>query len=200
MTKTIYTIGHSNHEIERFLELLELHSISVIADVRSSPYSKYNPQFNREVLKQSLQSKDIDYVFLGHELGARRDEAECYVDNQAKYDLIAKTKAFTSGLDRISKGAQRHNIALMCSEKDPLTCHRAILVCKELKSLSYNILHILDNGSIETGLETELRLLALFGMVHTDLFRTKDEQLDDAYAKQADKIAYKQVEPTITEL
>src|SRR5438552_16394672 len=97
----VFTVGHSNLEFTRFVALLNQHGIQALADVRSSPYSQYNPQFNRETLERALREEGISYVFLGQELGARRSERECYVNGRADYALIAQTTAFRLGLDRI---------------------------------------------------------------------------------------------------
>src|SRR5207237_7701781 len=99
------TICHSKLEFRKFVALLKQHGIQAVADVRSSPYSQYNPQFNREPLQRALCEQGISYVFLGEELGARRSESECYVDGRADYSLIAQTPGFKRGLDRISQGA-----------------------------------------------------------------------------------------------
>src|SRR6266576_3462651 len=101
----VFTVGHSNLEFTRFVALLKQHGIQAVADVRSSPYSQFNPQFNREPLQRGLRERGISYVFLGEELGARRSEPECYVDGRADYSLIVKTPAFIRGVDRITQGA-----------------------------------------------------------------------------------------------
>ncbi|MHC4673642.1 MAG: DUF488 domain-containing protein, partial [Planctomycetota bacterium] len=131
--KEIFTIGHSNHTIDHFVDLLTSYGIFVVADVRSNPYSEYLPQFNREALQKKLRDDGIEYVFMGRELGARRDEESCYVDDQVRYELIKNLPLFRSGLDRVLQGIEQHTISIMCSEADPLVCHRTILVCRELK-------------------------------------------------------------------
>src|SRR2546428_1161057 len=108
----VFTIGHSNLEFARFAALLKQHGIQAVADVRSSPYSQYNPQFNRELLQRALREQGISYVFLGEELGARRSEPECYVNGRADYSLIARTPAFIRGLDRITQVASKVRIAM----------------------------------------------------------------------------------------
>jgi uncharacterized protein (DUF488 family) len=129
----IFTVGHSNHSIEKFVEILKRNGVNAIADVRSSPFSRYFPHFNQSSLKLSLKTNGIFYVFLGEQLGARSRNSECYVNGKAKYDLIAETKEFAEGLYRIIEGSKKYRIALMCAEQDPITCHRSILVCKNLK-------------------------------------------------------------------
>lgn len=186
----LFTIGHSNLSIEEFVGLLTKHGVTAIADVRSSPYSRYLPHFNREPLKQALSAIGVAYVFLGEELGARRNEEPCYVDDVARYELIAKTEAFQKGLTRLKEGAAKHAIALMCAEKDPLTCHRTILVCRQLREQA-EISHILETGEVETQLQAETRLLRLVGLPERDLFRSRAELLEEAYMRQGAEIAYR---------
>jgi uncharacterized protein (DUF488 family) len=196
----IFTIGHSNMDTAAFVKLLQQHKIQTVADVRSSPYSQYTPQFNREVLQATLKQNGIGYVFLGDELGARRSEREVYENGQAVYERIAKTPSFKSGLERVLSGAKKFRIALMCAEKDPLTCHRTILVCRNLKRAAelhsagpgerIEIQHIQSDGHLESHAETEKRLLATLKFPAEDFFRTQEEILDEAYALQGKKIAF----------
>jgi uncharacterized protein (DUF488 family) len=185
----LYTIGHSNHELPRFVELLERHQITAIADVRSRPYSQYSPQFNREALIPALAAHKIGYVFMGDELGARRSEAECYVDGKAVYDRVASLPAFQHGLERIRQGVAKRRIALMCSEKDPITCHRTILICRRLQD-GLDIRHILESGELESHSALEARLLALHDFTEGDLFHTKEQLVQQAYDRQGDEIAF----------
>jgi uncharacterized protein (DUF488 family) len=116
MTSEVFTIGHSTHSIEKFIALLTMHGIQAVADVRSSPFSKFNPQFNRENLQNSLKASGIRYVFLGKELGARSEDPACYVADKVQYDRLAKTPLFQSGLDRVIEGANNYRIAYDQSE------------------------------------------------------------------------------------
>lgn len=187
---TVLTIGHSDHSTYRFIDLLESHGVTAIADVRSMPYSRFNPQYNREDIKADLKEAGIGYVFLGKELGARRDEPECYVNGKARYDLIAKTKAFREGLARIKGGTANYRIALMCAERDPITCHRTILVARHLKTLGLTISHILEDGSLESTESIERRLLSSIKMNGGDLLDTEKRAIEQAYDIQGDRIAY----------
>jgi uncharacterized protein (DUF488 family) len=186
----LLTIGHSNHSLDRFLEILRSHAVTAIADVRSSPFSKFNPQFNRDSLETSLRAVGIRYVPLGLELGARRTEAEAYDAGTARYERIARLPMFRKGLERLRRGLDANRIALLCAEKDPLTCHRAILVCRNLRADVTPIHHILEDGSVESHAEAEERLLALVGLDHGDLFCDRDERLEQAYEIQGSRIAY----------
>jgi uncharacterized protein (DUF488 family) len=194
MASEVFTIGHSTHPIEKFIELLAVHQILVVADVRSSPFSKFNPQFNRDNLQNSLKASGIRYVFLGKELGARSEDAACYVADKVQYDRLARTSLFQSGLDRVIEGANNYRIALMCAEKDPLDCHRTILVARELLKRGLTITHILEDGSLESHTESILRLVATLGMSLDDMFISRDEIIEQAYNKQANRIAYDQSE------
>ena len=188
--RVLYTVGHSNHEMAVFLELLDRHDISVVADVRSSPYSRYSSQFNREHLEAILKEAGTGYIFLGEELGARRSEPECLVDGKVKFDRVPKSPLFTQGVAQIAELFAAHRVALMCSEKDPITCHRTILICRNLRSDGLDIRHILEDGSIEIQEDAEDRLLTLLKLPPGDLFDSKETVVEEAYQRQGEKIAY----------
>jgi uncharacterized protein (DUF488 family) len=195
----VFTICHSNLEFTKFVALLKQHDIQAVADVRSSPYSQYNPQFNREPLQRALQENGISYVFLGTELGARRSERECYVNGRADYALITRTPAFKRGIDRVIQGASRMRVALMCAEKDPLDCHRCILVCPHLRERGLPVFHIHTDGTLESHEQAEARLLHLFKLPARELFRSTDEIVAEAYKLQSDKVAYQEDELALRE-
>jgi uncharacterized protein (DUF488 family) len=188
----LFTIGHSTHSWEKFLELLRQHRIDAVADVRSSPYSQFNPQFNREPLQLALRQAGISYVFLGEELGARRSEPECYINGRVDYSLIARTPSFIRGLDRLVQGAAKMRIAIMCAEKDPLDCHRCILVSPILKEKGINVQHIHDDGTLESQEQAEGRLAQRFKLAERDFFRSPGEIVAEAYRLQGEKIAYEE--------
>lgn len=195
----VFTIGHSNLEIGKFVALLKQHGIQAIADVRSSPYSQYNPQFNRELLQKSLPEHGIAYVFLGQELGARRSERECYLEGRADYGLISQTPAFKRGIARVTQGSAKLRVALMCAEKDPIECHRCILVTPHLRQQGLQVLHLLSDGSLEDHALTEKRLLQAFALENKELFRSQDEIVAEAYKKQGEKVAYHEDELVLRE-
>jgi uncharacterized protein (DUF488 family) len=197
MSNTVLTIGHSTHTIDAFLALLKQHDVTAVCDVRSSPYSQFNPQFNREELKVRLREEGIKYVFLGDELGARSDDPACYKDGKVQYNALAETEKFKSGIDRVRKGTEEYQIALMCAEKDPLECHRTILVSRELEKLECEISHILSNGDIEPHQESINRLQKLLKLDHGDFFMTDEEARDKAYKIQGESIAYEKKDETV---
>jgi uncharacterized protein (DUF488 family) len=185
----LFTIGHSNHSWERFLELLMFHRINVLVDVRSSPYSARYPQFNQDLLESALLAAGIKYNSLGEQLGARRSERECYVEGVARYDRIARTTAFHAGLERVISGMQQYRPALMCAEKDPLECHRTILVCRHLRDVA-QIRHILADGSLEAHADAETRLMAEERVPTDDLFAPREQLIARAYDQRGEKIAF----------
>lgn len=194
----VFTIGHSLHEIEAFIQLLRRHGIEAVADVRSSPYSKRLPHFSKVEFQRSLKAAGIQYVFLGQELGARRSERDCYVEGLALYERIAKLPAFSEGIERIQAGAERMRLCLMCAEKDPITCHRTILVSRELVQRGLYVQHILENSSIETQEDAEKRMMLEEGFVpgQLDIFGGGDDSasLALAYEKRGLKIAYRETD------
>jgi uncharacterized protein (DUF488 family) len=190
MSQVIYSIGHSNGSIERLIGLLQQHSITAVADVRSQPYSRFNPQFNREVLASSLKSAAMEYVFLGQELGARSDDPACYRNGRAQYSLIAKAAMFQRGIGRLLSGAERFRLAILCAEKEPLVCHRGILISRHLHENGIVVRHILEDGSLEDHESAVERLLDMHGLRDEHLFHSRDERIALAYEKQAEDIQY----------
>lgn len=191
----IYTIGHSKHPIDQFIALLQQHSVDALADVRSTPYSRFNPQFNKEKLQTALAAAGIRYVFLGEELGARTKDPSCYdAEGRVNYTKLAQTALFRKGIERLLTGMQQHRIAIMCAEREPLDCHRTILVSRELERAGVPVTHILHDGALEPHTQLMTRLAADLNLVGTDLFRTPNELIEDAYEKQGSRIAYVRTE------
>ncbi|HVC60270.1 MAG TPA: DUF488 domain-containing protein [Acetobacteraceae bacterium] len=200
MTDIVYTIGHSTHSIERFIELLKSASITAVSDVRSRPYSRMNPQFNREPLRKALRAEDVKYVFLGKELGARSEDRSCYRNGQVHYDLLAKTELFREGTERVKEGARSFRIALMCAEKEPLECHRTILVARRLVEQGLKVKHILADGSTEDHEQTIERLVQRLRVPGSDMFRSPQEVVAEAYARQGSEIAFHEHAPAADQL
>lgn len=197
MQDTIYTIGHSTHPLEHFIGLLREHRISAVCDVRSKPYSKMNPQFNREDLQHALRENGIEYRFFGNELGGRSDDPKCYSDGRVQYTRVAETDSFKQGLDRLRRGMQQDfRIALMCAEKEPLECHRTILVSRRLAESGINVAHIHADGHLEDHEAAVSRLAVLLNLPEYDLFHTHEELVDELYRQQEERIAYAVTEST----
>lgn len=187
----VLTIGHSTHSIEKFLSLIEPHGVKAIADVRSAPYSRRHPQFNRDPLRQALEVCGIRYVFCGQELGARPEDSSCYDEHgRVRYRRLAGTPLFRSGIDFILRQARERRIALLCAEKEPLQCHRTLLVARELVARGLPVSHIHADGHPETQAEALARLPAILKMPETDFFRSQEELIEEACASQENRIAY----------
>ena len=186
----IFSIGHSTHPVDHFMDLLKRHGIDVVADVRSSPYSRFNPQFNRQSLADALKQSGIKYAFFGKDLGARADDPSCYLDGRVQYARLAARADFGHAIDRLLAGAEDHRIALMCSEKEPLECHRTILVSQALIDAKCPVTHILHDGTLETHDATLERLLQLVGSSNEDMFSSRSDLMSEALSKQESRIAY----------
>jgi uncharacterized protein (DUF488 family) len=186
----VLTVGHSNHTLEDFLRLLAQHGITAVADVRSVPMSRLHPQFNREELSEALKQAGIAYSFLGRELGGRPQDPSCYVNGQVQYRLVALTGQFHNGIERVLTGARNYRIALMCAEREPLDCHRGLLVSPALEKAGVAVFHILADGSLEAHQDTMNRLLERFGYTQEDLFRSREQLIEEACARQQERVAY----------
>ena len=146
---TVYTIGHSSHSVELFAELLGRHAIQVLVDVRSAPYSRYAPQFDYDLLPQSLNKAGLKYLFLGRELGGRPNKQEYYdADGRVVYSRMTSDPAFLGGIERLERGMKEFRIALMCGEEDPAHCHRRLLVTRVLMERGHEVLHIRGDGRV----------------------------------------------------
>ena len=165
----LFSIGHSNHRLQVLLTLLQRHQIEVVADVRSAPYSRYNPQYNGQDLRLSLVDAGIRYVFLGKELGGRPEGDRFYdSDGHILYGRMAETERFRLGLDRLCDGASRYRTAILCSEEDPVGCHRFLLVTRALSHRGLAVTHIRGDGALQSpeempAFDSEYREFSLFG-------------------------------------
>jgi uncharacterized protein (DUF488 family) len=194
----LFTIGHSNHPIERFLELARGAGITAIADVRSTPASRRYPWFNQARLAPRLAHEGLAYVPLGDALGGRPRDPRLYRDDGfADYDAMARTDEFRAGLDRVGEGARRYRVCLMCAEREPLDCHRCLLVARALAERGFAIGHVLADATVEPHTHTEERLLA-FAKAPADLFADRDQRIAAAYARRAGTAAYRRVEKPLT--
>ncbi len=187
----VLTVGHSNHPLEDFLALLGGHRVGLVADVRSVPYSRRHPQFNRHVLERALGKHDIGYLFLGAELGARSKDPSCYdEEGRVRFSRLARTGLFLRGIERMTEGAASTRIALLCAERDPANCHRAILVAPAFSERGVSVAHIRPDGSLESQERLLDRLCDESGMPARDMFRSRTEQHEAALALRARKIAH----------
>lgn len=186
----ILTIGHSSLTYEGFLDLLRGASITAVADVRTAPYSRHFPHFNREAIRDGLRLDGIAYVFLGDELGGRPSTKHLYCNGVADYEEMAQTANFKKGLLRLTSGANKYRIAMMCSEHDPVECHRCLLVGRALHEQGVGVKHILADRKIVDQTDIEKRLIEWAGRSERDFFETEEKQRATAYRTQASKVAY----------
>jgi len=194
---TVYTIGYSNHSYKYFLELLTKYKIDTIIDVRSSPYSQRNPEFNKPLLTKLLKESKIHYIFMGQELGARRNEKDLYTNDVVDFQKVYKNDKFISGIERIKLGLNKgYIIAIMCSEKNPVDCHRTIMVARYLDVLGINVSHILADGTLLPHCKIDDELLYKYNSEYSQLnmfgkLMSKEEAINDSYQKQNLNVGYK---------
>jgi uncharacterized protein (DUF488 family) len=170
--------------------LLTANGITAIADVRSRPFSRRNPQFNKDKLAAELAQRGIAYVFLGKELGARSEDPACYQDGRVQYARLAEAPAFKAGIERVLSGAQKYRLALMCAEKEPLDCHRTLLVSCALDKLGVTIAHILADAGVEPQEQTMSRLIDMVGLSKQDMFLQRADLIEQACKLREQRIAY----------
>jgi uncharacterized protein (DUF488 family) len=191
MSFDLFTIGHSNIPIDRFVALLRQAGVTAIADVRSVPASRRFPWFSKNNLAKRLAADGIDYTPMGDVLGGRPRDERLYCDGIADYEAMAREPHYLDGLARLTAEAVRSRICLMCAEREPLKCHRCLLVARSLAERGVAVGHILHNGAIEAHTKTERRLLALTGE-DCDLFTPgQRERLAAAYRQQVRAAAYR---------
>jgi len=190
ISSEIKTIGHSNHSIETFLNILSAHDINCIIDLRSTPYSRHTPQFNRESLKTDLEINEIDYLYMGDALGARYiDQRLLFSNGKVDFARVKELPAFIRGINIVIEKAEgNEKICLMCAEKDPFNCHRFVLVAKALTLEKVSVIHILADKQTVSQTELEQKLIARYTNIpaQLSLFEprfSRAEQLENAYRK-----------------
>lgn len=198
-TFDFYSIGHSNNAVERFVAMLQAENVGAIADVRSTPISRFCPWFSAKNLKPLLEQNGIGYLPYGAALGGRPQNPDLYCDGVADYEAMARQPDFQAGLDRLiadagqvrAHGTGNDRLCLMCAEREPLDCHRCLLVAHALAARGFTVGHILYDGSVKPHAATELRLLDLAGD-DGDLFATgQNERIAAAYRRRARAVAYR---------
>ena len=203
MAGLLFTVGHSAAELPAFLKLLNPSNVSLLVDVRSRPQSARFPHFDRIELEHALPAAGIRYLFLGEELGGRPDDPKVYrSDGLVDYRARRKSSGFRMGIERIQNELDRNCVALMCAEEDPITCHRFLMICPELTALGIEPTHIRKGAIIESQRDAEDRLLNTqkFGDVASGSLFSSDREtaLEDAYAAQAEKCAFR-IDPRVLE-
>lgn len=178
----IFSVGHSDHPWPAFAKLVADNEIATVADVRSHPRSRFS-HFNRDALRAKLKAMEVSYLSMGLELGGRPLDGSI-----PDYEEIATTPLFNFGIVRVLEIGSRSRMAILCSEHEPLTCHRCLLVGRALVERGASVEHILRDGRIEPHQQTEDRLLIATGQTESDLLASRDERLKTAYRKQAQRL------------
>ncbi len=197
----LLSVGHSNHTAVSLLALLAAESVTAVADVRTSPFSKRLPQFNQPELEMALRKHDIGYVFLGDLLGGRPARRALYDDDgRVDYERVRATTDFARGLDRLVSGLEDHRAAFLCGEEDPLDCHRGLMITPALVERGIIPGHLRKDGTVQTTAAMEEELLELTGVgagLRDGLFagvvseEEKRQDLAEAYRRMARKKAYR---------
>ena len=146
---TVFTIGHSNQPVAKFIELLAKHNIERVVDVRSNPRSRFSPQFNSRALEASLGDSDIDYLYLGDQLGGHPKPDELYADGRVVYERVAALREFRRGIERLVGDSEQHCLVLMCTEENPAKCHRHPLLALTLLEHDVKVLHLRRDGTVQ---------------------------------------------------
>jgi uncharacterized protein (DUF488 family) len=192
MSTNLLSVGHSNHTLERFLDLLREAGVTALADVRSSPFSRRQPHFNGPALAPVLRQADIAYVFLGDQLGGRPRPRSLYdEEGRVDYERVRATDFFRKGLERLLQGAEEYRVAMMCGEEDPLDCHRGLMITPALGEQGVQPGHLRRDGRIETTAEMEARLLSETGVGEGVIDGLFASQLDEEERRQLLAEAYR---------
>jgi uncharacterized protein (DUF488 family) len=197
----LFSIGHSNHAVEHVVRLLRGTGVTAVADVRSQPFSQRYPQFNRPELERALREREIGYAFLGDLLGGRPRQMTLYdADGRVDYERVRQSPAFRKGIDRLVAALDEHTVAMLCSEEDPLDCHRALMIAPALVERGVAPMHLRADGSVESTADMEDRLLAETGVgagVTDGLFAAalggeeRAELLAEAYRRMSRRKAFR---------
>lgn len=192
--KGFVTIGYGKTDIQKFIAILLRYKVNFIADVRTKPYSRFNSEYNKEALKEELAKHNISYKWLGKLIGGRPDDDTVYdIDGVVDYEKQAKTEPFLNGLQELEELSVPNNVAIMCSEGDPLRCHRFLAISRQLAKRDYKVVHILDERNYIAQAELEAKLVKQhFGDVfQLDLFTNQEDTTSQSYIKQTKIHAYR---------
>ena len=191
-TNPIHTVGHSNMSVDELAVMLKQRGITRVIDVRSTPYSRYVPEFNRDNIRATLDRNGVGYTHMGDALGGRPQDDRLYdKDGRANYELMAQEKTFQDGVRQVEHMAEESHTLLMCTEADPLRCHRTLLVSQKLASRGADIIHLMRDGQQESHEETMEKLLALWKLLPDGRGMTHRQITQEAVRNQAAKVAYR---------
>ena len=197
----IYTIGHSNYTVEKLIDMLKHYNINCVVDIRGTPYSKYNVQFDKETIRYNLSKAGFIYIYMAKELAAKRINKQSYNDEgYSDFEKVINEKEFLEGIERLKNGCNKgYNIALLGAMQEPIRCHRSILVGKALRKAGFDVKHILDDYSIASQDDIEQMLLDKYfsnrnQMTIDDLIgnsMTREEMIEEGYRLANKEIGYR---------
>jgi uncharacterized protein (DUF488 family) len=197
----LLSVGHSNHAIDFFLRLLTSQRVTAVADVRSRPFSRRLPQYDRSELEAALRTREIDYIFLGALLGGRPERRSLYDDEgRVDYEKVCATDEFADGIDELIRWSRKGTVAFLCSEEDPLDCHRGLMITPALVERGVFPGHLRKDGNVQTTAEMEQELLERTGVaegMHDGLFagsisaEERRQDLAEAYRRMARRKAFR---------
>ena len=197
----IYTIGHSNYTIERLIDMLKHYNINCVVDIRGTPYSKYNIQFDKETIRYTLSKAGFIYIYMAKELAAKRINKESYnEEGYSDFEKVIKEKEFLEGIERLKNGCNKgYNIVLLGAMQEPIRCHRSILVGKALRKCGFNVKHILDDYSTASQDDIEQMLLDKYfsnrnQMTIDDLIGnslSREEMIEEGFRMANKEIGYR---------
>lgn len=197
----IFTIGHSNYSVDRLVDMLKYYNINCVVDIRGTPYSKYNIQYNKETIKNTLINLGYVYIYMAKEFAAKRINKVSYnKEGYSDFEKVIKEDDFLAGIDRLKNGCKKgYRIALLGAMQDPIRCHRSILVGRELIKQGFLVKHILDDYSIAYQDEIEENLLDKYFSDRHQLSidnlignaMTREEMINQAYKMANKEIGYR---------
>lgn len=197
----IYTIGHSNYPVERLIDMLKHYNIDTVVDIRGTPYSKYNVQYNKEVIEHALKEAGFIYIYMAPELAAKRINKISYnEEGYSDFEKVVNEESFKNGIQRLKNGVLKgYKIALLGAMQDPIRCHRSILVGRELIKYGFNVKHILDDYKLASQKDLEQNLLDKYFMDRNQITidnllgnsKSEEELIKDAYRLANKEIGYR---------
>ena len=197
----IYTIGHSNYSVEKLIDMLKFYDINCVVDIRGTPYSKYNIQFDKETIKYTLTHSGFIYIYMAKELAAKRINKQSYnSEGYSDFEKVIHEDDFINGIKRLKVGCEKgYKIALLGAMQEPIRCHRSILVGRALRDYAFNVKHILDDYSIASQEDIEKNILDKYfsnrGQLTIDSLlgneMTEKEMIEEGYRLANKEIGYR---------
>lgn len=197
----IFTIGHSNYPVEKLIDMLRYYNIDCVVDIRGTPYSKYNVQYNKDTIKNTLVKEGFVYIYMAKEFAAKRENKISYnKEGYSDFEKVIKEDDFIDGIKRLQNGCNKgYKIALLGAMQDPIRCHRSILVGRELLNHGFNVKHILDDYSLASQNDIEEDLLDKYFSERNQLSidnllgnsMDREEMINEGYKKANKEIGYR---------